>query len=111
MNPALVDVLDWVEEMREDLQTKLYHRSPPGPAPHFDWAACGTPAQHRKHVRYGIPICDACRAAESRRFADRWHAGGMAEKQRLRRESARDLERDFAQMVHTVNVQLNGARP
>ncbi|QPO16702.1 hypothetical protein SEA_KASHFLOW_94 [Mycobacterium phage KashFlow] len=37
----------------------------------FDWAACGTPAQYRKHFRHGIPLCDACRKAESRRQKDR----------------------------------------
>lgn len=34
---------------------------------YFDWAACGTPAQYRKHYRYNIPMCDECRRAESLR--------------------------------------------
>lgn len=37
----------------------------------FDWAACGTPAQYQKHLRYKIPACPACRRAENRRVQDR----------------------------------------
>lgn len=40
---------------------------------YFDWAACGTTAQYRKHLRHGIPVCERCRAAESARCA-RWRA-------------------------------------
>ena len=41
-----------------------------GPKPTFDWAACGTPAQCRKHYRQGVPMCEACRRAENRRRQD-----------------------------------------
>ena len=34
---------------------------------YFDWAACGTSAQYRKHLRHKIPICYKCRQAESAR--------------------------------------------
>ena len=36
----------------------------------FDWAACGTPKQYRKHLRQNVPMCDACRRAENRRVQD-----------------------------------------
>lgn len=38
---------------------------------HFDWAACGTASQYRKHLRHGIAVCDSCRRAENRRNQDR----------------------------------------
>lgn len=50
------------------------HSQPPsssGPKPVFDWAACGSPAQYKKHQRHGVPMCEACRAAENRRSAGR----------------------------------------
>lgn len=36
----------------------------------FDSAACGTPAQYKKHLRYKIPMCESCRQAENRRTQD-----------------------------------------
>lgn len=42
-----------------------------GPRPIFDWAACGTSAQYRKHLLHKIPVCEACRRAENRRVQDR----------------------------------------
>ena len=41
-----------------------------GPKPAFDWAACGTPKQYQKHLRLGVPMCEACRKAENRRTQD-----------------------------------------
>lgn len=37
---------------------------------HFDWAACGTPKQYRKHLRHKIPPCTPCLEAEARRQQD-----------------------------------------
>lgn len=71
-----------------------------GPAPVFDWAACGTDKQYRKHLRHGITPCEPCRQAESRRVVDvrvkhgatilasrrRWYAENRDEINRRRRE-------------------------
>lgn len=43
-----------------------------GPRPLFDWAACGTAKQYRKHLRHRVPMCEPCRRAENRRNQDRW---------------------------------------
>ena len=45
-----------------------HHRR--GPRPTFDWAACGSSAQFKKHCRQGVPMCEACRRAENRRTQD-----------------------------------------
>lgn len=45
-----------------------------GPKPFFDWAACGSTKQYRKHLRHNIPMCEACRRAENRRTQDRKRA-------------------------------------
>lgn len=100
MNPALFDVLDWVEEMREDLRSNMV-RGPAGltvrsaAGVDFDWAACGTPTQYRRHLRLKIPPCHLCRAAEARRSQDRYRKSG--------------LEVSFARQLHDINLKLNGA--
>lgn len=109
MNPALVDVLDWVEEMRRSLldnpsRTKL--STPPGPKPFFDWAACGTAAQYRKHLRHGQQPCAACRAAESRRQADA-RIRRLARRRQLYAER-KDWRTSFNQMISDVNDDLRG---
>ncbi|WPH57710.1 HNH homing endonuclease [Mycobacterium phage WXIN] len=44
-----------------------------GRPPTFDWAACGTTAQYKKHLNHGIPTCRACRDAENRYNHDKYH--------------------------------------
>src|SRR5438270_11137517 len=64
MNPALVDTLDWVEEMRDDLREGMIRQSD-GHRHSFDPAKCGTSANYRQHLRLGIPPCRSCRQVES----------------------------------------------
>ncbi|AID58890.1 hypothetical protein PBI_GAIA_71 [Mycobacterium phage Gaia] len=51
--------------------TYLYGPPRSGPRPYFDWAACGTPAQARKHYRLNIPICEPCKEADNHRRRER----------------------------------------
>jgi hypothetical protein len=37
----------------------------------LDWAACGSPANYRAHLRRGEPACRACKKAEARDRRDR----------------------------------------
>lgn len=37
----------------------------------LDWAACGTSANYRAHLRRGEKACDACKAAHARDTTDR----------------------------------------
>lgn len=66
MNPALVDVLDWVEELRDDLRANMPRRGVKR-EPYFDFAKCGTVANYRQHLRLGIPVCGSCKQAEALR--------------------------------------------
>lgn len=63
---------DAIQKRRTDLRGRgLLAPTRPGPKPFFDFAACGTAKQFRRHLRYGVPMCEACRRAENRRNQDR----------------------------------------
>lgn len=102
MIAALADTLDWVEEMREDLRDNLpaARRGCHGPAPQFDWAACGTPAQYRKHLRQKIPTCEPCRQAECRRQAD------CRQGKSSKRSKQTAWLSEFNRMIEKVNADL-----
>ncbi|WP_085980785.1 hypothetical protein [Mycolicibacterium phlei] len=97
----------------------------------FDWAACGTAAQYRKHLRHGIPPCQACLKAERRRVQDAYRRRKRralmpppveheAEPDRTELTEIPEPPRrlpfggvdeqwlsDFSQMIRQVNADLN----
>lgn len=119
---ALVDVLDWTEELREDLRNNM--RSVRQPLS-IDFAKCGTPGNYRKHERLGETPCRSCRDAEYRRTSDwrkrngeklranrrSWYAANRDEINRKRRawRAGQTPERqraDFRRIVTDVNNEL-----
>lgn len=99
MTAPLIDVLDWVEELREDLRGRLSHPES-GTKLNLDPAKCGTSANYRQHLRLGIPPCASCRAVETyrtwkyrerngdkvRENRRRWYAANKGDINRRKRE-------------------------
>lgn len=63
---------DAIQKRRTELRGRgVLAPTRPGRKPFFDPVACGTAKQYQKHLRYGVPMCEACRRAENRRNQDR----------------------------------------